>query len=75
MQKLRDDRSQDTRTEKKCINLNAQVRFRIIILFLHVSFSFQLVYVSHMKMKCCKKNFINKVSLLFFLLQEIILFR
>ena len=36
MQKLRDDRSQDTRTGKNCINLNAQVGICIIILLLHV---------------------------------------
>ena len=40
MQKLRDDRSQDTRTEKKCINLNAQDRGFLIlhnIFSLHVT--------------------------------------
>ena len=36
MQKLRDDRSQDTRSGKNCINLNAQVGICIIILLLHV---------------------------------------
>ena len=64
MQKLRDDRSQDTCTGKNCINLNAQLGFCIIILLLHVLFYNSMSHIHENEM-VYEKNFINNVRLIF----------
>ena len=62
MQKLRDDRSQDTCTGKNCINLNAQLGFCIIILLLHVLFYNSMSHIHENEMVYEKISSITSVS-------------
>ena len=65
MQKLRDDRSQDTRSGKNCINLNAQVGICIIILLLHVLSSLYNSMSQTHRSEMVYEKTINNVLLIF----------